>query len=370
MARRSTPKYQKPRQSRGGGYGWLVAVVLIAFCVYFFWPHRHPKKVVTRQTTITPDLTPATAPKPASSPAPQQQPLVITQQSPTDFPRPVHDAFEAQVALARRGISPGSIDAALGSQTRAAISVFQQIQNLSDTGELDTNTRSQLTLDAPVLTSYTVTTNDLASLQPVGKTWLAKSEQSALAYETELQLVSEKSHSSPFLIEKLNPDATWPDPSAGTVLQIPDVTYPEPDGKAAFVVIHLSDRYLEAFDEETNLLLHFPCSIAAKVEKRPVGELHVVVVIQNPNYTVDPELFPESDELKSIGHKIILPPGPKNPVGIAWMGLDKPGYGMHGTPNPQEVGRTESHGCFRLANWDAQYLSTIVWVGMPVEVEQ
>ncbi len=363
MARRSTPKYQKPRRTRGSGFGWLVAVVLVAFCVYFFWPHGHVKKATRAQP-------PTGAPAKTTAPKPPPQPLVITQQSPSDFPRPVHDVFEAQVALARRGISPGSIDAALGSQTRAAISVFQEIQNLSETGELDTNTRAQLSLDSPVFTSSTVTTNDLACLHPVGISWLAKSEQSSLAYETELQLVSEKSHSHPLLIEKLNPNVNWSDISAGTTLQIPDATYPEPDAKAAFVVIHLSDRYLEAFDEETNLLLHFPCSIAAKVEKRPVGELHVVVVIQNPNYTVDPELFPESDELQSIGHKIILPPGPKNPVGIAWMGLDKPGYGMHGTPNPQEVGRTESHGCFRLANWDAQYLSTIVWVGMPVEVEQ
>jgi lipoprotein-anchoring transpeptidase ErfK/SrfK len=171
------------------------------------------------------------------------------------------------------------------------------------------------------------------------------------------------------LIERLNPSVDWANVPAGTVLQIPDVSYPTYDDKAAFVVIHLADRYLEAFDQETNLMLHFPCSIAKKVEKRPVGELHVVVVIQNPNYTVDPELFPESDELRAIGHKVILPPGPRNPVGVAWMGLDKPGYGMHGTPNAQLVGRTESHGCFRLANWDAEYLSQLVWVGMPVEVE-
>jgi lipoprotein-anchoring transpeptidase ErfK/SrfK len=357
VASLAKPKYQMTYRKKGNGYGWLILFVLIAGAAYLVWPHKHLKKTGT--AISVPVIT--------SKPAPQ--PFVLTAQAPSDFPRAPHDIFEAQVALARRGISPGSIDAAIGSQTRAAISVFQETENLPATGELDDDTRAKLILDTPVLTNYIVTTNDLASLQPLGKTWLAKSEQSSLAYETELQLVAEKSHSNPLLIQRLNLSVNWTNISAGTVLQIPNVSYPEPDTKAAFIIIHLSDRYLEAFDDQTNLLLHFPCSIAAKVDKRPVGELHVVVVIQNPNYTVDPDLFPESDELQSIGHKLILPPGPKNPVGVAWVGLDKPGYGIHGTPVPEQVGRTESHGCFRLANWDAAYLSNLVWVGMPVEVQ-
>jgi lipoprotein-anchoring transpeptidase ErfK/SrfK len=357
VPRRPKPKKPTPRKKNRGCFFRLALLILIACCIYFFWPHKYPKKTVSVQP----------AKQAVSKPPPG--PLVLSQQSLSDFPRPVHDIFEAQVALARRAISPGSIDDAIGSQTREAISVFQETQNLPITGELDDATRAQLTLDAPVATNYVVTTNDLGDLQPVGKTWLAKSEQSSLAYETELQLIAEKSHSHPLLIERLNPGVNWTNLAAGTVLKIPNVNYPDPDARAAFVVIHLTDRYLEAFDDQTNLLLHFPCSIAAKVDKRPVGELHVVVIIQNPNYTVDPDLFPESDELQAIGHKLVLPPGPKNPVGVAWMGLDKPGYGMHGTPVPEQVGRTESHGCFRLANWDAEYLSQIVWVGMPVEVE-
>jgi lipoprotein-anchoring transpeptidase ErfK/SrfK len=225
-----------------------------------------------------------------------------------------------------------------------------------------------LTLDAPLLTNYTVATNDLARLQPIGKTWLAKSEQTALDYETLLELVAERAHAHPLLVQKLNPSVNWTNVSAGTVLKIPDVVYPEPAEQAAFVVIHLSQKFLEAFGAETNLLLHCPCSIAAKVEKRPVGELHVAVVAPNPNYTFDPAVFPESPEAQAIGRKLILQPGPNNPVGVAWIGLDKPGYGMHGTPGPEQVGRTESHGCFRLANWDAEYLVKLVWIGMPVLV--
>ena len=306
--------------------------------------------------------------KVASVEKPKLKPLVVAPQSPADFPRPVRDVFEAQIAMARRAISSGSIDAAIGSQTRAAIAAFQRSQKLFETATLDTNTRPMLTLDAPLLTSYIVTTNDLARLQPLGKTWLAKSEQSALDYETILELVAETAHSHPLLIRKLNPTVNWTNVAAGTVLKIPDVNYPEPADKAAFVIIHLSEKYLEAFDVETNLLLHCPCSIAAKVEKRPVGELHVKGIAFPANYTFDPAVFPESPEAQAIGHKLILPPGPNNPVGVAWISLDKPGYGLHGTPAPEQVGRTESHGCFRLANWDAKYLVNLVWVGMPVEV--
>jgi lipoprotein-anchoring transpeptidase ErfK/SrfK len=299
----------------------------------------------------------------------QLKPLVIGRQAPGDFPRPVHDVFEAQVALARRGISPGSLDAALGSQTRAAISVFQEAQNLPQTGLLDTNTRARLMLDEPLLTTYVVTTNDLMHLQPLGKTWLAKSQQTALDYETELELVAEKNHSHPELVRRLNPGVNWTNIAPGTVLHVPAVAYPAPADRAAFVVIHLAEKFLEAFDAETNLMAHFPCSIAAHVEKRPVGELHVIVVAPDPNYTVDPELFPEAVELQAMGHKLILQPGPNNPVGVAWIGLDRTGYGIHGTPIPEQVGRTESHGCFRLANWDAEYLLKLVWTGMPVLVE-
>ena len=139
--------------------------------------------------------------------------------------------------------------------------------------------------------------------------------------------------------------------------------------KAALARIHLAERTLQVFGESTNLLAHFPCSIAAFAEKRPVGELHVAAVALNPNYTFDPDNFPESAEARELNRKLVLPPGPNNPVGTVWIGLDKPGYGIHGTPLPEQVGRAESHGCFRLANWNAEFFAHLVWVGMPVFVE-
>ena len=277
--------------------------------------------------------------------------------------------FEAQVALARLGISSGSIDGVIGSQTRAALLALQRKLGLNETLELDVDTLTRLSLDSPLLTNYIVTAEDLARLQPISKTWLGKSQQTALDYETLLELVAERGHASPNLIRRLNPAVDWTNVMAGTEIQIPAVEYPKPTTRAGFVVISLGEKKLEAFDANTNLLAHFPCSIAARVEKRPEGELHITAIAENPNYTFNPEVFPESAEARELNRKLILPPGPNNPVGTAWISLDKPGYGMHGTPSPEQVGRTESHGCFRLANWNASYLVKLVWIGMPVYVE-
>ena len=182
-------------------------------------------------------------------------------------------------------------------------------------------------------------------------------------------LVAEKFQAAPSLIRRLNPGVDWAKVSNGAIVFVPNVALAPPRAKAAFIRIQLSAKTLAAFDARTNLLAHFPCSIAQRVEKRPVGELHVVSLAPNPNYAFDPENFPESKEARELKTKLVLPPGPNNPVGTAWIGLSLPGYGIHGTPNPESVGRTESHGCFRLANWDAIALLPIVRVGLPVIVQ-
>ena len=133
--------------------------------------------------------------------------------------------------------------------------------------------------------------------------------------------------------------------------------------------VNLTQKWIRAFDANGRLLGHFPCSIGKIAEKRPVGELSVAVAVKDPNYTFNPEVFPESEEGRKLGRKLVVPPGPNNPVGVAWVGLDRTGYGIHGTPDPEKVGRTESHGCFRLANWDARQLLRFAWVGLPVVVD-
>lgn len=285
------------------------------------------------------------------------------------LPQPVASILEAQIALARERISPGPIDGVHGLQTAAAVRAYQEREDMRPSGQLDDATRARLVLTSPAFTRIVLAAEDLADLQPLSPTWLGKSTQTALAYETVLELVAERAHASPRLIRQLNPEVDWEHLATGTVLTVPATQPIAPPRKAAELHIRLAERVLQARAPDGRLLAHFPVSIAQMVEKRPVGELRVTVAIPDPNYTFDPEVFPESEEGRQLGRRLLLPPGPNNPVGVAWIGLDRPGYGIHGTPLPESVGRTESHGCFRLANWDARTLLELVAVGMPVVVD-
>jgi lipoprotein-anchoring transpeptidase ErfK/SrfK len=284
-------------------------------------------------------------------------PLGQTAAMESDFePRPVENWIEAQVELHRRGFSCGSIDGVRGAQSAAALAAFQQFAGLKPTGDLDQPTREALLLTSPALETHVLTIFDLGRVAPLPDTWVGKSQVDALRYASVLELMAETFRASPRFLQRMNPKLNWD----GVI---------ELAGRAARIHVRLADRVLQVHDAEGRTIAHFPVSIAKHVDKRPVGELHVTVTVLDPNYTFDPAVFPENEEARTLTSKLIIPPGPNNPVGLVWIGLDRPGYGIHGTPDPEKVGRTESHGCFRLANWDALKLYDLAWVGLPVVVE-
>ena len=363
----------KPR----GRLRWIAVLLGLGVGGWIWWHGGKVRQGTPNQASLRPSSTNPPVlleTKNPGSNAPRQEvkaaaPLEVASTNGADQGGRAPRVLEAQLALIAQGLSPGSLDGVIGPQTRAALRAFQLKEDLPTTGELDAATQGRLILTAPPFSDYQVTSNDLARLLPLGKTWLSKSQQERLDYETLLELVAEKSQAHPNLIRRLNPDLDWSNLTAGAMVKVPNAEFPLSQERAAFVKILLAERLLQAFDEETNLLAQFPCSIAQRVDKRPVGELHVEVTAANPNYTFNPEVFPESAEARELGRKLILPPGPNNPVGTVWIGLDRPGYGIHGTPRPEDVGRTESHGCFRLANWNAEYLFRLVRIGTPVFVE-
>lgn len=333
-------------------------------------PRKIPEPIPTPTNEIVPA---ATTPPLHSAPAPSET-LVKIPATPlipdswvTDIP-PVTNILLAQIALSGYAISVGSIDGAGGVQTATALQAFQQDHGLEPTGRLDLPTEQSLQLRHPPFVRRSATEAELSRLRPFPDTWLAKAGAERLEFSTWIELLGEAAHAHPSALIRWNVGVDWSRIRPGVAALIPASDYP-PARRAALVRVSLSGHWIRVFGDQGNLLAHFPCSIGRIAEKRPVGLLRVVSMARDPNYTFNPAVFPESPEAQSIGRKLVLPPGPNNPVGVAWIGLDRPGYGIHGTPAPEQIGRTESHGCFRLANWNADYLRQMVRVGTPIQVE-
>jgi lipoprotein-anchoring transpeptidase ErfK/SrfK len=285
------------------------------------------------------------------------------------------DVLALQILLDRQDLSCNMIDGRWGARTEIALVTWQTLKGLPVTGVPNPEILSSLGGDSTNLFArYRVSTNDLAQLGPFPDDWEERAKLPGLKYVTILEMLSEKCHSSQKLITFLNASAKWPNPEPGTEVIIPDCTQVVSKKYAGSIRIALSRMEITAFDLEGKLIALFPCSIARDKAKRPVGELEVKHLVANPTYTYDPQLFFPGG---SNTAKRIIPPGPNNPVGLAWMTLalrtegDKPlhGYGMHGTPFPERIGNAESKGCFRLANWNAQKLLKMASEGTPIEIE-
>jgi lipoprotein-anchoring transpeptidase ErfK/SrfK len=297
----------------------------------------------------------------------------------TAWGQTTHRIAEFQVALDRQLFSPGCIDDHIGTQTRAALRAWQVSRGEKVTGVFDEATAEALKTEMPAFINYEITTNDFARLGRAPESWRERSEQDSMPYQTMLELVAEKFHASQRFIRALNPQIPWDSLNSPTNALVPNVASDVAPRKAQEIRINLAQKWLTVYDGEGKLCAFFPCSIGRDKMKRPVGELQIVAVAPNPNYTFDPKVFPESPEARTITSKLIIPPGPNNPVGVLWLsigrapGSENPplvGHGIHGTPKPEEVGRTESHGCFRLANFNAERLLKMVTVGTPVIVEE
>jgi lipoprotein-anchoring transpeptidase ErfK/SrfK len=278
------------------------------------------------------------------------------------------DVISIQIGLDDAGFSPGQIDGKWGGTTRQALAAWQQANALKATGEFDAMTAANFPAGEANYTNYVVTAADVAKLTRIPEDWKERSQLTNMWFESVLQMVAEKCHASEGLIKTLNPGITnWTGVAAGQSVTMLNLSPAKPL-PAAKVRVSLSAKTVTAYDESGKLSAYFPCSIAADKEKRVPGQLTVATVAVNPNYTYDPVNFPELDDVQKGYGKLIVPPGPKNPVGTAWIGLSRAGYGIHGTPHPDQIGKTFSHGCFRLANWNATRLAQMVQIGTPVDV--
>jgi lipoprotein-anchoring transpeptidase ErfK/SrfK len=282
--------------------------------------------------------------------------------------RPVKNTVELQIALARFGFSPGSIDGTVGRQTKQALAAFRKSRGLPVTEALDSGLDEWLRIEEPTHAKLELSAGAIHKITPPPSTWRERGQLSYFGYHTTLEMVAEKSRADPDYIRSINPQLNWSGLRAGDRVLVPLVPPYRIEEKVSRIEITLQKRQLQAFDTSGRIVFHCPASIARDVAKRPVGQLKVQVRVENPNYTFNPNILSATAAREGITEKFIIQPGPNNPVGTVWLGLDRPSYGIHGTPLPEKVGRTESSGCFRLANWNAETLLHATEVGTPVHV--
>jgi lipoprotein-anchoring transpeptidase ErfK/SrfK len=275
--------------------------------------------------------------------------------------------LRAQVLLERANFSPGELDGASGSNMTRAIRGYQSAHGLTVTGSVDAATWAALNKDsAPVLARYTTTAEDVAGpFNPIPTDMMEKSKLPRLDYTSALEGLAEKFHASPKLLQQLNPGATFT--AAGEVLSVPNVGGNAAIGAVDHVVVDRSESTVALVDAGGKLLAQFPASTGSQHDPLPVGDWKIQGVAKDPSFNYNPELFwdanPEHGKAK-------IPAGPNNPVGVVWIDLSKEHYGIHGTPEPSRIGKTQSHGCIRLTNWSARLVASQVKPGMTAKLQE
>lgn len=289
--------------------------------------------------------------------------------------------LHVQTLLDRAGFSPGVLDDRWGKNTEKAVYWLQRSRGLEATGRVDSITFRHLTALAGASGPYvrTVELNRADVSGPfvdVPEDPYRQARLDCLCYRSASEKLSERFHTTPELLSRLNPEATLDSLAAGDTLRVPNVEaldLPDDGGpgdslpsRRRIARIVVSDRggWLQAIDAGGRIVYHFPATLGSRYAPSPDGEFEIVSVAFEPRFHFQPKLF---DEVADSKPDIELPPGPNNPVGVVWMKLSKPHYGIHGTARPETIGYVTSHGCVRLTNWDARFLAERVGPGTPVD---
>jgi len=288
-------------------------------------------------------------------------------------PLPCGDYLSFQVLLDRQGFSPGSIDGKPGDNLTHAIAALQSARNLPTTREPDCETWHSLGGDhaEPTLATYVITPQDVEGpFEPnIPRQLVEQAKLPALGYRTPVELIAERFHTSPAMLTRLNEGVAF---EAGREIKVPSVlpfdpgTKPSTDPLAQQLTIQVTreDSALRAIGPNGAVVFYAPVTTGSEHDPLPIGDWKVLGQRWYPPFHYNPTLFWDA---KPGDSKTTIKPGPNNPVGVVWIALSREHYGLHGTPEPENVGHTQSHGCVRMTNWDAARVAALVKPGTPVQ---
>jgi lipoprotein-anchoring transpeptidase ErfK/SrfK len=269
-----------------------------------------------------------------------------------------------QVFLDREGISPGVIDGKAGSNVSKAVDSWQKMtgETLDVLNTEDILTRLGYSGGLPIVT-YTITSADAAGpyVASIPEDYAHKAMLPAMSFTSVTEALAERFHMDETYLKELNPGVDFTIP--GTIIKVVNPgEYKR--FKVSRIVADKARKQVFAYDDAGTLVAAYPATIGSSDTPSPSGTHQVTRIALDPNYTYNPKInFQQGTNTKVL----TIQPGPNTPVGSVWIALSKPTYGIHGTPEPSKIGKSQSHGCIRLTNWDARELAKMVTPGVTVE---